>query len=66
MQKNKKKQIVNKNNVEYIFSEQHYNVIRVTVKRWTYDNAHRHVTAFRQSAKQLIVGHMTNQVDGCL
>ena len=34
---------------------------RLTVKRWTYDNAQRHVAwrRFDQSAKQLIVGHTT-------
>jgi len=47
----------------------HYNVTpgdiimspRLTVKRWTYDNAQRHVAwrRFDQSAKQLIVGHTT-------
>ena len=58
----KNKQNVNKNNVEYMLCLHlvnitwrhpgwHYNVIimspRVTVKQWTYDNAQRHVTAFR-------------------
>jgi len=54
--KNKKKLNVNKNNVKYILRLHlvnvtwrhpgwHYNW--VTLKRWTYDNAQRHVTAFR-------------------
>ena len=46
---------VNKNDAEYILRlhlvnvtwPPHYNVTRVTVKLWTYDNAQRHVTAFR-------------------
>ena len=47
--KPKNKLNVNKNNVEYItwrHTVWHYNVTCVTVKRWTYDNAQRHVTAF--------------------
>ena len=57
---NKNKQNVNKN-AEYILRLHlvnvtwplrghpgwHYNVTWVTVKRWTYDNAQRHVMAFR-------------------
>ena len=54
----KKQKNVNKNNVEYILRLYLVNVTwrhpgdiimspRVTVKRWTYDNAQRHVTAFR-------------------
>jgi len=53
---------INKNNVEYILRLHLVNVTwrhpgdmimspRLTVKRWTYDNAQRHVTAFRPNSE---------------
>jgi len=35
----------------------------VTVKRWTYDNAQRHVTAFRPISEAAHIGHMTKFLD---
>jgi len=37
----------------------HYNDTWLTVTRRSFDDDQRHVTAFRPTAKQLIVGHTT-------
>ena len=38
---------------------------RVTMKRWTCDNAQRHVTAFQPISEQFIVGHTTIWFNTC-